>query len=300
MRTGSSGYAPPVRTLAAVSVASLCLTLTAACGSAIPPQPAPTAAPPAPTATAQSPQPTAPPEQPSPAVPTPSTPAPSTAAPTAEPSTITRQAPPRRRYHRGPGQPYRFENSERGLAFARARGYEWIDIDCNYARGRLGDGRWAPVVPIATHWDEIDTEGFDPEGRYPAGTRWRDLTWAQVRALRTADRPPYRVLRMDQMVRAVARAGFTGMEWEAKTGPAFEDPRTYLPILALARRLGLRIEVKTLYGLGGVEASYRRLRAAKLAGAFTMLIKPPGRPVVVPSAQQRYIDVVRGPWRRGA
>ncbi|WP_370288612.1 hypothetical protein [Nocardioides sp.] len=285
-----------MRTLAAVSVASLCLTLTAACGSAIPPQPEPTAAPPAPTTTA-APSATV---DPSPVRPAPSTAAPTTAAPTAEPSTITRQAPPRRRYHRGPGQPYRFENSERGLAFARARGYEWIDIDCNYARGRLSDGRWAPVVPIATHWDKIDTEGFDPQGRYTDGTRWRDLTWHQVRALRTADRPPYRILRMDEMVRAVARAGFTGMEWEVKTGPAFEDPRTYTAILALARRLGLTIEVKTLYALGGVEASYRRLRAAKLAGAFTMLIKPPGRPVVVPAAQQRYIDVVRGPWRRGA
>lgn len=282
----------PVRRPLRLLVGSLLgLTLVAGCGSNVrPPEPSASSSTPTPSdpgsASTGAPT-TAPPTAP-----------PTTAPPTTAPPTVgTRSAPQRRRFHRGPGQTYRFENSPRGLAYARSKGYVWIDIDSNYARGRV-NGRWGPVVLIATHWDKIDTEGFDPQGRYPEGTRWRDLTWPQVRALRTADRPPYRILTMEEMVRRTAAAGFTGMEWEVKTGPAFEDPRTYARVLQVAREVGLTIEVKTLYGLGGVEASYRRLRAAKLAGAFTMLIKPPGRPVRLPAAQERWIDVVRGPWRR--
>ncbi|WP_182378944.1 hypothetical protein [Nocardioides sp. WS12] len=224
--------------------------------------------------------------------------------PTTEPTTgptapvddpRTQKASNRKRYHRLSGQSYRFENSYRGLDYAAAHGYLWIDIDTNYC---FDDTR-TRAIPIATHWRNVDTEGFDPGGRYPPGTRWSDLTISQVRELRTADKRPYELVKMVDMVRYAARVGMEGIEWEVKAGAAFEKVETYRAVLQVARKLGITIEVKTLYALGGAKASLRRLRAAKLAGATTMLIVTRKQPRILLSPDhETFIDYVRGKWGR--
>lgn len=202
-------------------------------------------------------------------------------------------APPRRTFHKAADQPYRFENSFRGLAFAAAHGYRWIDVDSNYC----WDDTHRHPIALATHWPRIDKEGFDPGGLHPPATTWADLTLSGVRRLATADARPYRVATMVAMVRRAARLGLTGIEWEVKPGAAFADPATYRPVLRVARRVGLALEVKTVHGLGGVRASLARLRAAKAAGARTMLLSLGEEPVRVSRRQASYVDVVRGPWR---
>lgn len=206
----------------------------------------------------------------------------------------TEDDPPRKRFHREKGQTYRFENSFRGLDYARAHDYAWIDIDANYCRADQGTGR----IPIATHWSKIDTEGFDPAGLFSADTRWSDLTLSQVRGLRTNETPAYRIHTMVEMVRYAARIGLEGIEWEVKSGVAFERVATYREVLRVAREVGLQIEVKTIHGLGGKKASLARLRAAKQAGAATMLLNTDKQPVVLTRDQEAFIDYVRGTWRR--
>ncbi len=202
--------------------------------------------------------------------------------------------PERRTYHRVGSQPYRFENSFRGLAYAVDHGYDWIDLDSNYCWDDARQRR----VPLATHWPRIDKEGFDPADDLPAATTWADLTLGEVRRLVTADTPPYRVRTMEEMVRRAAALGLSGVEWEVKPGPAFERPEIYRDVLRAARRAGVAIDVKTVHGLGGTAASFARLRAAKRAGATTMLVNTGDRPVRLTPDQERYVDYVRGPWRR--
>lgn len=225
--------------------------------------------------------------------------------PTAEPPTAeptgpvddvkTRNASTRKRFHRLSGQTYRFENSYRGLDYAAAHGYRWIDIDTNYC---LDDTR-TRRIPIATHWRHLDTERFDPGGRYPPATVWSDLTFSQVRELRSADDPPYELVRMVDMVRYAAQVGMEGIEWEVKAGVGFERVETYREVLRVARRLGIAIEVKTLYELGGAKASLRRLRAAKQAGATTMLIVTRKQPrILLSPGHETFVDYVRGKWGR--
>lgn len=202
----------------------------------------------------------------------------------------TQTAPPRERFHRGPGQSYRFENSPRGLRHARRNGYDWIDIDSIHCRDDE-DGR---PVPLATHWPRIDHEGFDPLGQYPPKTRWTDLTLRQVRALQTTDDPPYRVLTMIEMLEAASRIGVGGIEWEIKDGPGFTQASTYRPVLRAAARLGISIEVKTIFHPEQPGLALARLRAASRAGATTMLLNLDDEPVPLTAAEQEYVDFVRG------
>jgi hypothetical protein len=67
--------------------------------------------------------------------------------------------------------------------------------------------------------------------------------------------------------------------------------------LATAADVGIEINVKTSDNIGGAEAALRRLRAAKRAGATTMLLSH--RTVRITRAQARYVDYVRGDWRAG-
>ena len=100
------------------------------------------------------------------------------------------------------------------------------------------------------------------------------------------------------MVRYAAHIGLEGVEWEVKSGVGFERASIYKDVLRVARRVGVRIEVKTIYGLGGVDASMARLRAAKRAGATTLLAVVGSTPAVITPEQERYVDFVRGRWTR--
>lgn len=194
------------------------------------------------------------------------------------------------------GHPYRLQNSVRGLRRAVELGYEWIDIDSNYCRA--GEGP-VPLVPLATHWQRIRGDHFrDPAGRVPDDARWSDLTLAEARRLRTDDPEPYRVLTMVEIVRAAARTGLRGIEWEVKGGAGFEEPAPYREVLAAAEEAGVEIIVKTLRNVGGEAAALRRLAAAKRAGATTMLLNRVGGPVRIDADRASYVDHVRGEWVR--
>lgn len=275
------GHRDRQRLLAGTIVVAL---LAAGCGSSVP-APAPPST--GPQVTAPTVDPTGTPTGPT---------APSTTEPTAPVDDArTRNASTRKRYHRLNGQSYRFENSFRGLDYAASHGYLWIDIDTNYC---LDDTR-TRRIPIATHWRHVDAERFDPGGRYPPATVWSDLTISQVRQLRSADNPPYELVTMVDMVRYAARVGMEGIEWEVKAGVGFEKVETYRTVLRVARELGVTIEVKTLYALGGAKASLRRLRAAKQAGATTMLIVTRKQPrILLTPGHESFIDFVRGKWGR--
>ncbi|KRA29881.1 MULTISPECIES: hypothetical protein [unclassified Nocardioides] len=284
------GHRDRRRLLAGIVATAL---LGSGCGSSVP-EPTP------PSSGPQSPAPTVDPTGTTTGRPTDLPPDPPTDDPTAEPTgpvddVKTRNASTRKRFHRLNGQSYRFENSYRGLDYAAAHGYLWIDIDTNYCL----DDTHTRRIPIATHWRHLDTEGFDPGGRYAPATVWSDLTFSQVRELRSADNPPYELVRMVDMVRYAARVGMEGIEWEVKAGVGFEKVETYREVLRVARRLGIAIEVKTLYELGGAKASLRRLRAAKQAGATTMLIVTRKQPrILLSPGHETFVDYVRGKWGR--
>ncbi len=196
-------------------------------------------------------------------------------------------APPREVFHED--SPYRLQNSMRGLRLA-ARTATWIDIDSNYC----WDAARRQRVPVATHWPYVHRERFDdPSGRVSPDAAFADLTIPEVRRLRSDDPEPYRILTMVEMVRAAARLGLEGIEWEVKGGPAFERPSTYSRVLETANDVGIAINVKTLVHIGGKNAALRRLRAAKRAGAVTMLIRRGDQPAQITDSQSRYIDFVR-------
>jgi hypothetical protein len=196
-------------------------------------------------------------------------------------------APTRGAFHED--RPYRLQNSLRGLRLA-AQTDTWIDIDSQYC----WDSTRRHGIPIATHWPDIRREQFtDPAGRISPGAAFADLTLPEVRRLRSADPLPYRIATMDEMVREAARIGLTGIEWEVKGGMAFERPATYRQVLATAADVGIRINVKTLATIGGKRAALRRLKAAKRAGATTMLLNRGPRPAQITDAESRYVDYVR-------
>lgn len=203
----------------------------------------------------------------------------------------TTDAPRRAFFHEN--RPYRLQNSLRGLELAVARGFEWIDIDSNHC----WDDRRRARVALATHWARVRGDHFrDPEGRIPDDARWSDLTLTEARRLVTDDAEPYRVLTMVEIVRAAARVGLDGIEWEVKGGTGFERPALYRPVLAAAERLGLGIVVKTLRNVGGEAAALRRLAAAKQAGATTMLLNHDDDAVRIDADRAAYVDYVRGDW----
>lgn len=196
-------------------------------------------------------------------------------------------APPRDVFHED--RPYRLQNSMRGLRLA-ARTATWIDIDSNYC----WDAARRHRVPVATHWPYVDRERFnDPLGLVSPDAAFADLTLPEVRRLRSGDPVPYRISTMVEMVRAAARVGLKGIEWEVKGGPAFERPSTYSRVLEAANNVGIAINVKTLAHIGGRDAALRRLRAAKRAGAVTMLIRRGDQPAQITDSESRYIDFVR-------
>lgn len=196
-------------------------------------------------------------------------------------------APPREVFHED--QPYRLQNSFRGLRLA-VQTDTWIDIDSNYC----WDSARRHRIPLATHWPYIRGDHFtDPAGRVSPDAAFDDLTLPEVRRLRSTDSAPYRISTMEEMVREAARIGLKGIEWEVKGGTAFERPAIYRQVLAAAAEVGIEINVKTLANLGGKKAALRRMKAAKRAGATTLLLNRGPRPAQITDAESRYIDYVR-------
>jgi len=197
------------------------------------------------------------------------------------PAEATRAMPARSFAHL---EPYYFNNSIRGLDYAVARGYRWIDLDANVSK----DGTvWNE------HWARISVDGYSARGVSRNATVG-SLTDKQMERLAGPHR--FHPHRMTTMFRAAARRHIN-IEMEAKGGRRFERPKTYVKLRTLSRELGVRVQVKTLTSIGGCRAALRRLRAASKAGFHTILLNHYHAAVVIPERFARYVDYVRGPFR---
>lgn len=162
----------------------------------------------------------------------------------------------RRIYHVPHGAPYRWGNSIRGARSAKRLGCDAIDWDLQMTK----DG-----VIVVTHWGQpLKLDGFyDPQGRIPRDARVRDLTWRQVKRLRSAD--GYRIRRLSRML-VVAR--LVGIEAcvEPKADKRFERDATWEQVRVMQRRTGARVSVRAIRNLPTPDAGLRRVKAARRAG----------------------------------
>ncbi len=159
----------------------------------------------------------------------------------------------RRIYHVAKGEPYHRGNSLRGIRRAARLGYDAIDLDLQIT----SDG-----VVVNTHWGQpLLRDGFyDPRGRIKRTARVRDLTWREVKRLRTRD--GYRIRRLRRVLRACKRHGIEAC-LEPKNDPRFTRDRVWASIRADADLTGAHVSVRALRHLG---RGVRRVRAARRAG----------------------------------
>lgn len=213
---------------------------------------------------------------------------------------MTTTAPARRFWHddrRIPNAGGIAADSATGSIAAASHGYRWIDQDGQLTHrtrkgARLGrfdrDLVWVnahgnPWLPAYLH------------GRRFAASSLEDVPASAM--LRTA---------RDTFAQN-ARLGLN-TEWEVK------DIRPLAGRATLRRAMRLlasdaayaygtnwrqHVEVKVLNTLhGGLPYALKVLRAAKAAEFTTMLLNHTGRPVVIGPVRARYVDLVRGPWRK--
>lgn len=180
--------------------------------------------------------------------------------------------------------PYRRNNSLAGLRHA-ASTTQAIDLDV-WAAGE---------VLVSTHWlRPLLADRFrDPRGAVSLRARVTDLTWGEIKRLRSPE--GYRIRRVSRMLQLAARLGVTRVELDAKGGAWLTHPDAWAPMAQLSRELDVTVIVK---------CSSRRprfcgrvLRAAHSAGLPTMLLPRGSR--AMPRRWRPYIDYVRGPviWR---
>lgn len=145
------------------------------------------------------------------------------------------------------------ENSLRGIRFASTHGYGWIDLDLQIT----SDG-----VIVVTHWPRPQRrDAFrDPRRKISRDTPVSRLTWAQVRRLRTSD--GYRIRRIETMLRACAKYGI-GAYVEPKGDRRFELDAPWRHMKAVAEDVGADLRARSLRDLGGRDAGWRRMQAAK-------------------------------------
>lgn len=194
-----------------------------------------------------------------------------------------RPVPKRRVFHVHKGQPYRFEDSFRGVKLAKAQKYGWIDLDCHVTK----DG-----VLVITHWPRPRHEGFRVPGATPGspeadlnvrisheGATIEDLTWAEVEQLRTPDH--YRIWRADDLVPVALRLGLN-VELELKSTAVKQK---HLGALRDVLTDQTRVQVKAL------PPFYSALEGAHKAGFVTLIL---GRGERIPADAQPYITYRRG------
>lgn len=134
------------------------------------------------------------------------------------------------------------ENSIRGAVYADRHGYRRIDLDLQLTADR---------VVVVTHWARPMRHDafYDPRGRIRPQTPVSQLTWRQVKRLRTRD--GYRIRKLDRMLKVCARLGIIAL-LEPKT-PAFAVDWIWEHIAETAARTGAHIEVYALRNHGGAE-----------------------------------------------
>lgn len=145
------------------------------------------------------------------------------------------------------------ENSLRGIAYAASHGYDWIDLDLQIT----SDG-----VIVVTHWARpMKRDAFlDPRRRITRNTSVSHLTWKQVQRLRTTD--GYRIVRVERALRACARHGI-GAYVEAKADKRFERDWPWKHMCAVAEDVGCELQARSIRDLGGRDAGWRRMQAAR-------------------------------------
>lgn len=202
----------------------------------------------------------------------------------------------RRFFHVPKGVPYSVENSYIGLWAAWRKGFKWIDVDLHVTK----DGE-----VIAAHWAHPRQDGFILpawfKDKYGPDPMIRDVVWADLQKLRSAPRSYYGKTFVNQyrtakeMMAQAKRLGLS-IEFEPKGDRDFGVPGLWLTLAGDAIDVGLptsRIEVKTLTSIPGWKA---RLEAAH---PWFVTIVLPRNGAVIPRSAERYIDGVRGNWKRG-
>jgi hypothetical protein len=184
--------------------------------------------------------------------------------------------PKRRVFHVHKGQYYYTEDSFRGVKFALAKHYGWIDLDCHVT----SDG-----VLIIAHGPRPlakNTRGgfHDPEGKIDPKATYEQLTWEEVSRLRSA-KSGYHVWRADELVPIALEKGLK-VELELKstkiTQKQLGDLRDVLSDQSL-------VQVKAL------PQFYPALEHAYAAGYKTIIL---GRNARIPANAQPYITYRRG------
>lgn len=212
------------------------------------------------------------------------------AAPGSKPA-LPQPAPRNGAYHPEKGEAYRKVNSFRGIRDAGRKGYTWIDIDSQ----QCTDPATGKPVAVGTHWPRVTREFDDPTNPLPRDLMWRDLSCDRLSDLRGHPPHTHRVHLMKAMVRQVAKQEGLAIEWETKPhSPAFQRPAIFRPVLRLAKKLGVEIVVKTQTDSGA--RALRIMRAAKKAGARTMLLNTARPSIGLTLEEQSYLDYVRGDW----
>ena len=208
---------------------------------------------------------------------------------------MTVRCPRRRVFHVHRPAFYYTEDSVRGIETAVARGFPWIDLDCQVT----ADG----VLVIAHGPRPLSwrlTGGFeDPWADHPfregppitRRDRFDDLTWAQVSRLRSrrpgSDGIPYRIRRADELVPLALGKGLN-VELEVKSAKITEKQLRH--IRWECHRLLLdedRVQVK------GFPKFLPALLAAHRAGYTTIALTHPGQRHL-PASARPSIDYFRG------
>lgn len=192
-------------------------------------------------------------------------------------------------FHVPHGVPYHVENSFKGQLRAKSKGFHQIDHDMQMTK----DG-----VPVICHWAMLRKDGFlyiigidgvKRRHHFGRNARISDLTWGQVKRLRTKD--GFRIHAAYDMFLHAARLHLRVM-LEVKGDRRFEQREIWHILKAQADRANCDVVVMTLSTLG--HNPHARLASAAEAGFLTVaLARGP-----IPRAWESAITWVRGRWVR--
>lgn len=163
-------------------------------------------------------------------------------------------------FHRHGNQPYRFENSFRGILHAVRHGYRRIDLDVQMTK----DG-----VLVNTHWARpmLKDTFFDPKHRLKnKHLTVNQMTWEQVQRLQS--KGGYKIRTLNAALKYCAEHGL-GATIEPKTDAPlnrFEKKETWVPVKAFADSVGCDLRGYSIRNYGGKNAGVRRVNAMRAAG----------------------------------
>jgi hypothetical protein len=189
-------------------------------------------------------------------------------------------------FHKRKSQPYYFEDSFRGIAYAAKRGATAIDLDCTITKDK---------VIIVNHWEDIAKGHFvDPHHVIPKHAKVSNLTWDEVSRLE--NHQGYKIRRAVDAI-AYCKSKKIIPCFEVKGDKRFENPETYKQLHDASIAHNWPIIIMTLPHVGGKQHGYKRLAAAQEAGLNTMVlvnVTKFGRGFV-PTVQWKYLDFIKGP-----